>query len=136
MRLMSVASLAPTRPSRRPFKQHQRALGVEAAQLDVGFTEAAAVVHRRVGGGAGNRRQSLQQITGRVTPDFSMAAWSMVMMGLADSASTRRTREPVTMTSSIDSLSEACWSCSCAIALCNAIAPARRCSQCEIALNS
>ena len=31
-----------------------------------------------------------------------MAAWSMVMMGLADSVSTRRTREPVTMTSSID----------------------------------
>ena len=64
MRLMSVASLAPTRPEPATVQEHQRALGVEAAQLDVGFAEAAAVVHCRVGGGAGNRRESLQQVTG------------------------------------------------------------------------
>ena len=114
--LMSAASLCAEEADAAAVQQHQRALGTEAAQLDVGFAGAAAVVHCRIGGGAGNCRQSLQQITCVVTPDFSMEALSMVTIGLADSVSSRRTREPVTMTSSIDSV--ASWSCSCAIAFC------------------
>ena len=46
-------------------QQHQGALRAQAAQLDVGFTGAAAVVHLRVGRGAGDGRHALHQVAQR-----------------------------------------------------------------------
>ena len=116
MRLMSVASLAPTRPRRRPFKSTRVRLASRPRSSTLAspkppplFTAGLVAAPETVG-------NLCSRSPAVVTPDFSMEALSMVTMGLADSVSSRRTREPVTMTSSIDSV--ASWSCSCAIAVC------------------
>ncbi len=47
---------------RRPFNSTSVRLSGKTAQLDVRLTRTAAVVHLRVGSGAGDSRDSLEQV--------------------------------------------------------------------------